>query len=401
MLYDAFRDVSKDCLLGFMVLPDDKAGLTMSNPQIREDIVPESVFHKLNPNLIYLEGGLFSDHEGSWRVPRPMLEQAIREGASVVVADVDINLLRHQKQHYDDATSLFEVIVAYQKSQVNEPVACEDRDSFWEGHKQIICNPSQMVISEWLKPAYDGVSEIVVGLAARLTNWQNLLASGNSGSSGVIRHEGMFDDFEPEACPFASVARLGSGHAVFIAGCVSGDVWARRCPGNTKWLLNTARLLVEESSQDKDRAASHLRSPFSLFLSHRNANKATVEIASIQIKRRGIGIWFDKEQLVPSDSLVSQINHGLENMTHFVLFWSKDCVGAPWVEKELNAAIAMLVEKKLPIIIVRLDKEARVPAILGDLYRIEASSLTGTQMGNYIADAVEQLADRAGRRHAG
>src|SRR5260370_373134 len=85
----------------------------------------------------------------------------------------------------------------------------------------------------------------------------------------------------------------------------------------------------------------------------------------------------------------------LEQMTHFVLFWSEACVHSDWVKKELSAATAKLIGNQLPIFVVRLDN-APVPAILSDRYSIEGSSMSSSEIGNAIVDAVEGLVKRNG-----
>jgi hypothetical protein len=81
-------------------------------------------------------------------------------------------------------------------------------------------------------------------------------------------------------------------------------------------------------------------------------------------------------------------------MTHFVLFWSSNCLGAPWVERELNSAIALLVERSIPLIVVRLDKTP-VPSIIADVFRIEALDANPEVIGGTVADAVERLSRSA------
>src|SRR6266702_3084715 len=61
-LYDQFRSLSDDCLLGHIVLPDEVVAL-LSHPnlernRVADDILPTSLIKSLDPNLIYLEGGL-------------------------------------------------------------------------------------------------------------------------------------------------------------------------------------------------------------------------------------------------------------------------------------------------------------------------------------------------------
>jgi hypothetical protein len=270
-------------------------------------------------------------------------EKLVTDGAVIIVADVNTNELRNYKSYYKEAGTFFKAYAKYVADDDPDPVYGADQTSFWYVPTEIICKPEKMVISEWLRPIYAGISEILVSIPVRLERWEDIVASGNAGSTRILYHDCWVDQFD--WCPFASVARLGFGYTVFIAGSVSHDVWLKRCPDNVKWLTNLDQFLVEEVSHDRNRAVSHLRSPFVVFLSHRSVDKAVVEQVASEIKRGGIAIWFDKEKLVPSDSLVGEISRGLERMTHFVLFWSKACVGASWVEKELNAATAKLIER--------------------------------------------------------
>src|SRR5260221_8504190 len=94
-----------------------------------------------------------------------------------------------------------------------------------------------------------------------------------------------------------------------------------------------------------------------------------------------------------SDSLVAKINEGISDMTRFVLFWSGACLQSNWVERELNAAVKRLIEHKTPIIIVRLD-ETPVPALIADLFRIEADRLEPSEIARTLVTKVKRLAQR-------
>lgn len=174
-------------------------------------------------------------------------------------------------------------------------------------------------------------------------------------------------------------------------GQVSADVWLEGCPHNPTWLTNLAAFLVAEARGDRDRRTSYLRSPHRLFLSHRSTDNETVSEIARAIKRGGVNVWLDEEQLVPSQSLIGEINRALGEMTHFVLFWSSSCIDAPWVNRELRSAVTLLIEKGIPLIIVRLDSTP-VPTIIADLFRIEAMGEDPTATGQRIVETVERLA---------
>jgi hypothetical protein len=408
-LYDQFRSISDDCLLCHMVLPDEEvikySSSIYTRTRIKDDILPVSLVKSFDPNLIYVEGGLFTESnldisqenepshtsfkEGQWKIPRGFVEELVANGAVIIIADVGWNQWSHQKSSYRTASDFFRVWAYYGREDKDRPVYGVDRTT---NQREFICKPEKMLVSDWLRPIYDGISEILVVGPIKLIGIGNEpLASGNRGSTGTLQDDLWVE--EQDYCVFASVVNWGFGYIVFIAGDVSWDSIIKRCSDNLKWLTTIGTFLVEEVKREKMRVGSHLKSPYVLFLSHRSVDDAIVSQIAREIKQRGIGIWLDKEKLIPSDSLIEEINRGLEQMTHFVLFWSEACVDSPWVKKELNAATAKLIESRLPILLVRLDR-ASVPAILADLYRIEGSGMSAAEIGNAIADAIEHLAKR-------
>jgi hypothetical protein len=210
-------------------------------------------------------------------------------------------------------------------------------------------------------------------------------------TAGTLHNDRWIDKSRP--FPFAAAQQWNNGYVVTIAAQVSDDLLVERCPDNTRWLTSLAVFLVSQAADDNRRRVSRYTSPYKLFLSHRSVNKQTVREISQELNNRGIDFWLDEERIVASDSLVEVITRGLTEMTHFVLFWSKDCIDAPWVRRELSAAVMKLVESKIPIFIVRLDT-TNIPEIIRDLRWIEAVNITPKIVGGKIADAIEALARR-------
>jgi hypothetical protein len=334
-----------------------------------------------------LEGGLVITNDGDWRFPENEATKFCEDGGVLIVSDVDLNELIVKKEGYLKTAKFFGARVRYGNNDF-EPVYGADEDRYWRSFRQILYKPDKMIISEWLRPIYNGVPEILAGIPGCLSQYQSLVASCNSDTTGILDSDIWID--RVNACPFASAAQIGFGFAVLIAGNVSGDVWLEGCKHNTTWLTNLAAFLVDTAASDRSRRQSHRRSPHLLSLSHRSIDKPTVSAIARKIKSEGVNVWLDEDRLVPSQSLTAEISSALDKMTHFVLFWSSNCVGAPWVERELNSAIALLIERSVPLIIVRLD-QTPVPSILADLYRIESLDLTAEATGVRIADAVARL----------
>ncbi|MDH6709054.1 hypothetical protein P3T27_005800 [Kitasatospora sp. MAA19] len=389
-LFDHLKEISEECLLAHAVLKREDAD-RFRNGNIANDVISEDLVDQLDPNFIYLEGGLFLDGD-LWRIAQPIAEHFVANGSVLVVADVDINQLHENKAQYREASTFLGARFDYGQSDRSSPVYGADQGSFWLNPRQIVCLPQKMVIAEWLRPVYEGVSELMVGLPVRLDFWQHVLASGNQGSTGTLQDDRWIDQFD--CCPFASVHNYGHGYAVTIGGLVSSDTWVDRCGGNVRWVENIGSFLSRDAASDRKRTVSHFRSPHLLFLSHRSSDKVIVGDVAREIKRKGIAVWLDKDKLIPSDSLWGGISSGLEEMSHFVLFWSQACLSGAGVTREWQAAAAALMDRGIPIIIVRLD-ETPVPAVIGDLFRIEANGLSGAEISVALDDAVQRLTRRS------
>jgi hypothetical protein len=67
------------------------------------------------------------------------------------------------------------------------------------------------------------------------------------------------------------------------------------------------------------------------------------------------------------------IDSGLELCNHFVLFWSRHCVDAPWVRLELGAAIHRCIAAKKPIFVIKLD-DTPPPSLVDQFLRTKGSS---------------------------
>jgi hypothetical protein len=377
--------MSEETLLGYVVYPDDAAA-RLTNPST--DIVSLSLLRDFRPNVIYVEGGLFTS-EGEWRIPEDTAAEVCKSGGVLIVADVDRGRMSQHAAQYRQAGRFFRAYARYTDAEEKGPVYGVDQRRFWGGSSQILCDPSKMILSDWLRPIYDGIPGILVGSPVKLTDWDDIVASCNSDTSATLQADEWVD--EHDACPFASAVQVGNGFAVLIAGGVSSDVWLQGCPHNPAWLTNLTRFLVAEAAEDRRRRTSHRRSAHTLFLSHRSTDRAIVSAVASAIKRGGVSVWLDEEQLVPSQSLVTEISRALGRMTHFVLFWSSHCVGAPWIERELNAATTFLIDRKVPIFIVRLDTTP-VPPILADLFRIEVLGESADTIGVRLVEAIERLA---------
>lgn len=107
------------------------------------------------------------------------------------------------------------------------------------------------------------------------------------------------------------------------------------------------------------------------FISHNRADKTLAEEIGMRLVAEGSGVWFDRWEIAPGDSIVGKINDGLTRTTHVIVLWSKNAAVSKWVGSELAAAITrMLGDGSVRIIPVILDGTP-LPPLLADIKYID------------------------------
>jgi hypothetical protein len=381
-LLDKFRNESKECLLGHAVVTNDSY-TKWKEEASRRDLISYDMLQDVSPDLVYLEGGMLAS-ETMWKVPLEMANALVTSGAVIVINDIDINDVRNHESAMD---KVFTYAGATVQRLNGSPVYAGAASG---SPAELRLLPEKMLVSDWLRPVYSRVESVIVSWAMRLSYFGDILASGNRGEHGTLASDVWVDELD--CCPFASVRQIGDGFVVLVAATSTG--WSEEHDGTLRWLLNIGRFLCETAQTNKLRSSSHRHSPHSLFLSHRSTDKAIVDAVAAGIKTAGVGVWYDNDKMLPSDSLVAKINEGIADMSHFILFWSTAALQSNWVERELNAAVSRLIEHKTPIIIVRLD-QTPVPALVADLFRVEAATLEPAEIARTLVTTVERLAQRS------
>ncbi len=360
--------------------PTDKA--------VASDVLTLEDFQKFQPDVIFVEGGLFVNNDGLWKVPRDIVEEYCRSGGVFIVADVDANEIQNNDTWYSAAFALFGAVPKQNSRNWPKFVLAKDEFRNLAGHsKTIRCLPEKMVVSDWLRPTFEGVAEIVAVRPVCLSHWSELAASCNCDTTSW---EGGHAPFNIDCCPFASVRDLGAGFAGIITAGVSYDFGEAESVGNSRWITNLLTLLHKESARNSARLRSSFRSEHKLFLSHRSIDKPKVREIAEALENEGIRVWFDEADILPSQSIVEEIGAGLSSMSHFLLFWSSSCVDAPWVKRELSVAVKRLIESGIPLFVISLD-HTPVPQIIKDIKRIDATSIPAANLAQLIRDIVQRL----------
>ena len=73
---------------------------------------------------------------------------------------------------------------------------------------------------------------------------------------------------------------------------------------------------------------------FDVFLSHSGKDKPVVRELAARLKKDGVPVWLDEEQIKPGDSIPAKIEEGLEHSRVLVLCMSANAFGSDWAQLE-------------------------------------------------------------------
>ena len=107
---------------------------------------------------------------------------------------------------------------------------------------------SQMRISDWLAPAFDGIDSLLVWGPVELDSADGIAASGHPSTRILVLD--LFVDWG-SPWPWAAVNAYGKGFVVVIGAQITGDPYIERCPDNARWISNLLALLTDRAYENK------------------------------------------------------------------------------------------------------------------------------------------------------
>jgi len=103
-----------------------------------------------------------------------------------------------------------------------------------------------------------------------------------------------------------------------------------------------------------------------VFLSHSSLDKAFVGRLAIDLREKNVPVWYDKWELKVGDSLTEKISEGISDSSWLAVVLSKNSVSSQWVKKELNAALAIELEKRNVFVLPIMLDDCEIPVFLKD-----------------------------------
>ena len=131
--------------------------------------------------------------------------------------------------------------------------------------------------------------------------------------------------------------------------------------------------------------------PPKAFVSHSGQDCQFVQKFVADLCDFGVRAWYSRWEIKAGDSIPQRIEEGIEDCEFFIIVLSKNSIRAPWVQTELQAAIARKVNGKIrKIIPVKIDDCGVLPPIIDTLYRV---NFTNRPYEAAVKDVIDSILD--------
>jgi len=101
-----------------------------------------------------------------------------------------------------------------------------------------------------------------------------------------------------------------------------------------------------------------------IFISHNRNDKKTARELARMLRAQGSDVWFDEWEIIPGQSIIEALEHGLSLADSFVIIWSKNAKESSWVSTEWRSYLRRRIDDRtLRIIPIRIDNTP-LPSVL-------------------------------------
>lgn len=104
----------------------------------------------------------------------------------------------------------------------------------------------------------------------------------------------------------------------------------------------------------------------SAFISYSSQDSKFAERLATDLKKRELGVWFDRWEIRVGDSLTEKIGRGIRENDYLIVVLSPHSVASEWVRKELSEAMQREIKEKRVVVLPVLLKSCELPAFLPD-----------------------------------
>jgi hypothetical protein len=224
--------------------------IASADPRIRSDLITLEEVENFAPDCIFSEGGLLAAGGAQLRIPADWLRGYVHRGGVLIVEGLDQGELQSagRGSGKDEQDEMLRLLLSdgSRPGPFSMPYIRDEYSN--DGHSaSVVCRPSEMVVSDWLCPVYEGIDRLVVGSPVPLAFSGELLATTEI-SARVL----TMDRYEDSAGPYlwAKVLPDGVGYIAVLTGSIVHDHWVETNPDNARWIQNVIVHLVDASRRE-------------------------------------------------------------------------------------------------------------------------------------------------------
>jgi hypothetical protein len=103
-----------------------------------------------------------------------------------------------------------------------------------------------------------------------------------------------------------------------------------------------------------------------IFISHSSFDKEFAHKLSIDLKKRGIAVWYDSWEMKVGESLTQKIQAGIKESSFLAVILSPNSVNSNWVKVELQVALNKEITEGKVFVLPILYKPCTIPTFLRD-----------------------------------
>lgn len=103
-----------------------------------------------------------------------------------------------------------------------------------------------------------------------------------------------------------------------------------------------------------------------VFVSHSSIDKNIATQVVELLKKRGVKVWFDQNDVLVGHSVVDKVYEGIRDSDYLAIILTNNSVNSKWVKEELNAAKMKEIETTEVVILPLLFEECQIPLTLRD-----------------------------------
>jgi hypothetical protein len=216
------------------------------NPALAADATDNTEFEMFAPDVVFLEGGLYSNGE-DWRIPPDIAVRFVENGGVFVVTDVDRNEMTQNYASYTRDLRFFGAYLdGYPEDRTQIRYVRDEITNY--GHPVSVLCPWPPNDRDLGKEAYDGVDHVLAEAPVALEPRGRVLL-WSAPTAGVLSQDRYIDRGRTTA--LATASRHGLGYAAIVAAGVSSDLITQGNPGNIRWLCNVVAVLHERAALER------------------------------------------------------------------------------------------------------------------------------------------------------